>query len=244
MATAAVRASATELAGAARLIAAAGLVEGFGHVSARAGDGMLITSTAPLGASEPEQVHEIAIAAAAGPGAEVEGLPLEWPLHAAIYRSRPDIGAICRTHSPAAVAHGVRAAAPPLLHGLGGLAGEVAAAEGSDLVTTEEAAEALAAALGGADCMLIRANGAVATGADLPRAVCRAWFLEERCRVALAAGPGAEPLAPEQIATRSRWYEAELQRAWTWLRWRYGDAGRGRPAEVKRGAAAPEGERG
>ena len=94
----------TEVAATARMLAAAGLVEAFGHVSARlSGEGFLITPTLPL------------LDAVAGTVITVDGAdavvddpagaaPLETPLHAAIYRARPDVAAICRGHGPAMVA--------------------------------------------------------------------------------------------------------------------------------------------
>jgi len=201
----------TEVARAARLLAAAGLVEGFGHVSARSGATFVITSTRPLGTMGPADV--------APPGAP--GRPLETPLHAAIYRARPDVGAICRTHSPAAVAWGARGEAPPVVHGLGGLSGEIATGGGCDLVADDASGDAAARELGRADVLLPRANGAVCTGPDLPSACTRAWFLEERARVALAAGPAARPLDAAELSARARHYPTETARAWQWLAWRF-----------------------
>ncbi|MDO8186250.1 class II aldolase/adducin family protein [Conexibacter sp. JD483] len=211
------------MAAAARLIARAGLVEAFGHVSARAGDGFLLTSTAPLASQTAASIHRLGPDGGAG-----EGIPLEAPLHAALYAARPDVGAICRTHSRAAVAWAARGAVPPLLHGLGGLAGTVAAWDGDpDLVTSEAHGARAAAALGAADCLLLRANGAVATGATLRQAAVRAWFLEERARVALDAGPQALPLI--DLDRRSRHFAAEEERAWRWLREAFaGASGTGR----------------
>lgn len=216
-------ATAAEVASTARLLAAAGLVEAFGHVSARIdGDGFAITSTAPLGRATAAEV--IACDPGGIPLGEGAGLPLETPLHAAIYAAREDVGAVCRTHSPAAVAAGAAGAVPPVSHGLGGLSGRVALSADPQLVTERERAAAAAAELGDADCLLIRANGAVATAPTLPAAAVRAWFLEERARVALAAGGAA--LATADLEERARHYPAELERAWSWLRWRYGEEGR------------------
>jgi hypothetical protein len=109
---------------------------------------------------------------------------------------------------------------PPLLHGLGGLAGQVALSARTDLVTDSEAGHAVAADLGKADCLLIRANGALATGGSLAEAVVRARYLEERCLV----GEGADPeagLDPGELSDRSKWFEKESERAWSWMRWRY-----------------------
>jgi len=206
---------------AARIVAGARLVEAFGHVSARVDGGFLLTATAPLGSQTAASIHRLdrdgALVAA---GAAGDGVPLEAPLHAAIYAARPDVGAICRTHSPAAVVWGVRAQSPPLLHGLGGLSGAVAAWDGdSDLVVAPQQGAAAAAALGRADCLLVQANGNVATGATIEQATVRAWFLEERARVALEAGLEASPLTEPDV--RARHYAAEEARAWRWLQETY-----------------------
>ena len=55
-------------------------------------------------------------------------------------------------------------------------------------------------------------------GADLDQALARAWCLEDRCRVALAAGDRARPLDPEALDRRRRWYDAETARLARWLR--------------------------
>lgn len=215
-------ATAAEVASLARLIAAAGLVQAFGHVSARRAEGgFTITSTAPLGcASAAGTLACDETGAALGSG---EGLPLEAPLHAALYASREDVGAICRTHSPAVVTAGATLEGLPVTHGLGGLAGRVAFFNDPQLVTDGERAAAAAAALGADDCLLVRGNGAVATGSGLPEAAVRAWFLEERARVLLG---GATGLSAAELEERRRHYAAETARAWRWLRWQFGEGER------------------
>ncbi len=212
------RTTAAEVAEAARIISGAGLVEGFGHVSARDGDGFLITATLPLGAATADQVHRVDAAGKATEGAE--NVPLEAPMHAAIYAARSDVNAICRTHSPAAVRAGVLGEVPPLTHGLGGLAGDVKLSGRTDLVTDQAAGEEIAEDLGNANCLLIRGNGSIATGQSLAEAVVRARYLEERCLVSEGIDP-ADGWRAELLEPRSRWFEKETTRAWAWLRWRY-----------------------
>ena len=228
----------------ARVLARVRLVEAFGHVSVRASDELLISSTAPLAEMRPDQVIRLPLRPGSGDEFCGGGIPLEWPLHAAIYRARPDLIAICRTHSAAAVLAGLAPAPPPLLHGLGGLAGHVGLATGFDLLTSEAAADALAAALGSADCLLVRGNGAVATGSDLAAAAVRAYFLEERCRVSLHAPVDAITPDPVEAVQRARWHEPEAVRAWEWLRAAVGGVGESEMLErgEREGAAAPEGE--
>ncbi len=206
----------------ARLLARDGLVEAFGHVSARVPGGFLMTpTTPPLAAARSGDVLALD-----GDGRVIAGdpaaRPLEAPLHAAIYRARPDVGAICRTHSPHAAAWAARGELPPLCHGLGMLAGELALHDGFDLVADEAAGAAAVRDLGAADCLLLRANGAVATAATLERAAVRAHYLEERAAIATASGT-ARPLARDEMSRRGRHVEAEAARAWRWLALRHGD---------------------
>ncbi|MCB0870821.1 MAG: class II aldolase/adducin family protein [Solirubrobacterales bacterium] len=211
--------TAAEVAEAARIITGAGLVEAFGHVSARTGDGFLITSTRPLGAAAAADVHQVG--ADGGVAEGTTDVPLETPMHAAVYEARPDVGAIARTHSPAAVRAGVLGEIPPLTHGLGGLAGEVALSARTDLVADREAGQEIARDLGQANCLLIRGNGSIATGRSLAEAVVRARYLEERCLVSEEMEP-ADGWRAELLEPRARWFETETTRAWAWLRWRYG----------------------
>jgi len=208
----------------ARLLARARLVEAFGHVSARTEGGFAITPTSvPLGAVVPTDVLTLEGPAAA-PGAAgdllPDGTPLEAVLHAAVYAARPDVGAICRTHSPAVVVAGCVCRAP-MAHGLGGLSGELAFADQPALVCDANVAASLLDALGAADCLLVRGNGAVATAPTIQRAAVRAWYLEERCRVWLASDR-VRVLSRTESLERSRFFDTEAERAWRWLCWQFG----------------------
>lgn len=205
----------------ARMLARMGLVEGFGHVSARTGDdGFAISSTDPLCTQAADRVLLLDADGAVRSG-DPATRPLEAPLHAAIYARRPDVGAICRTHSRHAAAWACRRMAPPYVHGLGGLSGTVAVHEDLDLIATREQADAAAVSLGDASCLLLAANGALATGTDLPAAIVRAWYLEERAEQAGLA-TGAPAIAGAAGRRRAQHHAAEAARAWRWLDVRYG----------------------
>jgi HCOMODA/2-hydroxy-3-carboxy-muconic semialdehyde decarboxylase len=145
-------------------------------------------------------------------------VPLEAPLHLGVYAARSDVGAVCRLHGPAMAAFAATGAGPPLLHGFGGMVEPVAFWDDPDLVTGEPGAAGVAAVLGTAPAMLLAGNGGLTVGADLDQALARAWCLEDRCRVALAVGGRGRPLAPEALARRRHWYEAETARLARWLR--------------------------
>ncbi|MFN7148780.1 MAG: class II aldolase/adducin family protein [Microthrixaceae bacterium] len=213
---------AEQVAATARALVAAGLIEAFGHVSARLDDGgSLITPTTPLGVTTAQQVVRVD---AAGVAADASARPpLEVPLHLAIYRARPDVHAICRGHGRAMVAWGASRRDLPVHHGLGLLAGtEVRVHPDRDLVTTPEVADDVARTLATDRCVLLWGNGGLATGADLLDAATRMWFLEERAQVALAAPPDdaqldADPPLADAWTRRGRHSEPELVRARAWF---------------------------
>lgn len=208
-----------EVAATARMMAAAGLVEGFGHASARLPDGgFLISSTSPLFQTTADTiltVDEFATVTDAPAGA-----PLEIPMHAGVYRARPDVNAVCRGHGAAMAAWGVREGNVPLLHGMGGLAGEVVPTHPDlKLITTLAEGDEVAATLGNNQALLLWANGGLAVGADLVEAATRLWYLEERCRVAAEAGEVRQPDGkwPERLASSA----PELVRAKAWFQARF-----------------------
>ncbi|HST56334.1 MAG TPA: class II aldolase/adducin family protein [Solirubrobacteraceae bacterium] len=214
---------AEQVAFAARLTARAGLVQGFGQVSVRAPEGgFLITPSMPLLRVSAPDVLELDAAGRMHAG-ERALRPVEAALHAAVYAACRDVVAICRTHSPAAVVWASRREAPPLVHGLGGLSGVVAMHDEPQLISSIEEGRDAAEELGAADCLLLHANGAVCTGADLPHAVVRAWYLEERARVA-EHSTRSRPLTDSEAVLRARHYGAEYLLAWDWLCARFGDA--------------------
>ncbi|MEO3855740.1 class II aldolase/adducin family protein [Acrocarpospora sp. B8E8] len=212
-----------EVARTARMIAAAGLIEAFGHVSARLPDGgAAITSTRPLLSAGAEDVivFDAAGRAVSGPLFDV---PLEIWLHLAVYAARPDVGGICRGHSPAAVAWGTGAAELPVLHGLGLLAGRrVQVYDDVALVSTPERGAAAAGRLGTYMAMLLRANGAIAVGADPVEAATRLYAVEDRARVALAARHLPGRVVPDaDWNARGHDSAVELRRARRWFTHRF-----------------------
>jgi HCOMODA/2-hydroxy-3-carboxy-muconic semialdehyde decarboxylase len=211
---------AAEVALVARVLARLGFVHAFGHVSARApaGERVLLTPTSPpLGALAAADVLELdqdgrVLVGSAG------RRPLEAPLHLAVYAARPDVGAICRVHAPAVAASAAVGEVPPLLHGFGGMVEPVAVWDDPDLVAGGAAGGRAAGVLGDAPAMLLAGNGGLTVGAGLDQALARAWCLEDRCRVALAAGDRGRPLTGEALERRRRWYDAETARLARWLR--------------------------
>jgi HCOMODA/2-hydroxy-3-carboxy-muconic semialdehyde decarboxylase len=218
---------AEEVARVARLLARLGFVHAFGHVSTRAGEAMFITPTMPeLGAVNGADILTMALEGELPEGGrhpEATRVPLEAPLHLALYRSRPDISAIVRVHAPSTAAWACRPDPPPLLHGFGGMAEPVGLWPGNDLISNAELAEDVARKVGSCSTALLRGNGGLAVGDSLPEAVVRAWCLEDRCSIALTLGDTGAPFTDQDLQHRRLWYANEAARLWRWLESVYGD---------------------
>ncbi|MFQ5516017.1 MAG: class II aldolase/adducin family protein [Acidimicrobiia bacterium] len=227
-----------DIAATARMLVAAGLIEAFGHVSARRAGGYAITSTRPLLSAT---AGDVILLDGNGP---VDGpsdrLPLETPMHAAVYEARPDVNAICRGHGPACVVWGTGSEDLPLLHGLGALAGRrVRVHANIDLIATVDAARDVAATLSGGHTLILSTNGALAVGVDLLEAATRLHFLEERARVAVEARSGrvaAAPAADGEWERRLAHTEAEMRRAREWFHQAFGTS----PGDPGGGSASGE----
>jgi len=214
-------ATARELLVGARVLAAHGLVDAFGHVSARVdGARALITPARPLGTlADPAELLELPLDAQDLPA----GVPREAWIHLALYRADPAVGAVCRAQPPSTLAAGAVASALPALHGQGALVGAaVPVFDDARLVRDAPRGGAVAARRGEAGAIVLRGNGAVTVGASVGDAVARMVLLERMARVYLAAraaGGGAEPppLRAEEAAAWAAAAPELLARLWAHL---------------------------
>jgi ribulose-5-phosphate 4-epimerase/fuculose-1-phosphate aldolase len=207
-----------DIAVAARAFSRLRYVHAFGHVSARLEKSLLITPTRPpLAMQSATDILEVDFNGKVLAG-DAAGRPIEVYLHAGIYEARPDVRAICRTHAPFASVWPANGEAPPLQHGFGGIAGVVALYEGCDLIHAPELGAAAAARLGKDDALLLRGNGVLTVGRTVGDAAARMWGLEERCAQAWRQGAHPAPFTAEDLSARSRWYAAETERVWNWLK--------------------------
>ena len=139
-----------------------------GNVSVRTTAGFLITPSGvpPDGLSE-ESMIELALDGTAGPGKPSS----EWRLHAAIYASRSDVGAVVHSHPPFSTTIAcLRQAIPPVHYMLAITGGtEVRCSRYATFGTAELSAAALEA-LGQSRACLLANHGLVTTAPDLETA--------------------------------------------------------------------------
>ena len=161
---------------AARAMNASGLNQGTsGNISARWGDGLLITpSGIPYDRLGPRDIV----------GLDWDGTvhgphkpSSEWRIHRDILHARPVAGAVVHAHPTYATAFAINRTPIPAVHYM------VAAGGGSTIPVaayatfgTPELSENVLAALDGRTCCLMANHGLVATGADVDKAL---WLAEE-----------------------------------------------------------------
>ena len=230
-----------EVAEAAKVLARLGLVTAYGHVSARAGESMLITPAADLGFVTGSDVVRVPLAASARPGGTLPaGAPAEAWAHLAVYRARPDAAAIARAQpvSTFAVAATVTLMVP--LYGQAAWLGEsVPVYHDAALLRSSEQAERAASCLPTGEALLLRGNGALTLGATPGLAVARMWLLAAACDLYLTAlaASGANPVTPLSDGEIASWRAVcgeLLPRLWQHLRRRSGVGSAGPdPGEVQ-----------
>ena len=208
----------------ATMLIKAGLIEGFGHVSLRVKKGFLITSTRPLAKSTSKNVIFYNISDP--PKKSLKDLPLETPMHAAIYEERRDVQSICRGHGKFASTWAVSSEDLPLLHGLGAISGEIIKNHNDiNLITTDDSAKKVIKKLGSDISIILGSNGCLSTGKSLLEAATRLYFLEERARIAIfakSAGIKVRNISKKNWDERKKFSEAETVRAMYWFEKTFG----------------------
>lgn len=183
-----------DLVAANRILADQGVVDGYGHVSARH-DGapdryLLARSIAP----ELVTADDILEYDLDGNAIDARGRIsyLERFIHGEIYRRRPDVHAIVHTHSPSVIPFGVSTTPLRPLYHMGAFLGggvpvfDIKAAAGgpTDMLVRDAAlGRALAETLGARPVALMRGHGGVAVGSGLPEAVFRSVYTEINARL-------------------------------------------------------------
>jgi ribulose-5-phosphate 4-epimerase/fuculose-1-phosphate aldolase len=201
-----------DLVAANRILADQGVVDGYGHVSARhnldPNRYLLARSVAPELVTAEDIVEFDLDSNAVDPRGRK--FYLERFIHGEIYKVRPEVKSVVHHHSPAVIPFGVtNVPLKPIYHmaafvGLGVPVFEIRAAGGMTdmLVSTPELGRALARTLGDKPAALMRGHGAVVVGASIPESVARSVYLQMNARLqaqAIALGGEITYLDPEEV---------------------------------------------
>jgi L-fuculose-phosphate aldolase len=118
---------------------------------------------------------------------------VDTPIHVAIYRARPEVGAIIHTHSPyAAALSTLHRPIPPLLAESAGLLGGPVRVLAYVPPARDDTGDAVAEGLGGDRAVLLPNHGVIAVGENPRMAFLAAAAVEESARIAcIVAGLAA-----------------------------------------------------
>ena len=200
-----------------------GVLDAFGHVSARhpTADRFLISRTRAPELVELSDLQLLDLRGARVAGAEERSYE-EVAIHAAVYRNRSDVGAVVHSHAPSVIPFSVTGVPLRPIYHMGSVIGseipvwDIANRFGETDLLVRDAMQAddLVAALGARTVILMRGHGCVVTGADLRAAVFAAVYLERNATLLAAA------LRLGEVRSLSA---AETQRASEMLRGRAGE---------------------
>lgn len=220
-----------ELVAANHILGNEGILDAFGHVSIRHPDNpghfLLSRARAPELVSVDDLV-EFDLSGEAVTGSDV-ALYLERYIHAAAYAARPEVGAVCHSHTPSILPFSV--STTPLravIHAGRFLGTEVPVwdlarefpGEWSPLVRNLDYGKSLAGALGPGAVALLRGHGCVVVAADAHEVVSRCVSMDRNARVQeIATRLGDyQPLHPGECEVRTGGGGRGDDRAWEYYR--------------------------
>ncbi len=178
----------------ARSLGRAGLVHAYGHCSARVdADHFLVCPAKPMAQILPDETCTLVPVHGPLP----EGVLGEVRLHQQIYARRPDCGGVIRFMGPNAMALAALGRVPEMRHGFGTyFAPRVGLWDDIQLIRDDAKAIGAIDAMGASAGLLMRGNGAVVAGASLEEATGLAFYLDDMCRIELAAFAAGLPDTP------------------------------------------------
>ena len=164
-----------------------GLLDGFGHLSARLpGNQFMCIPKMPPGKAKVKDLLTLDV-----DGRTIRGQrqpPAEWPIHAAIYVRRPDVGAILHYHAESAIVLSLVGQPVRAVANCGVFFGKgTPLFDSPALITTLELGRQVAETLGDQCAVLLRGHGAVLV-ADSPERVL--WLgvnLDKTARIQILA---------------------------------------------------------
>jgi ribulose-5-phosphate 4-epimerase/fuculose-1-phosphate aldolase len=218
-----------DLAAASRILAANGVVDGFGHVSLRhpaASDRYLMARSVAPALVTPDDIIEYDLDSNAV-NANGRASFIERFIHGEIYKARPDIQSVVHSHSPSVIPFGlVGVPLQAMFHTAAFIAAGVPVFDIREkfgptdmLVSNREKGVVLASVMGGKNVVLMRAHGSVACGPTLQTAVFRAVYTEVNARIqhwtmALKGGATIAALDPEEGRLADAINQTAAMRAW------------------------------
>lgn len=147
--------------------------------------------------------------------------PLEFHLHAEIYRARPGVQAIVHAHPRWSTVLTMTGAPFKTVYAQAALLGDVPVMDSPLSINTQAMGERLVSTLGDGRAVLLKSHGAVVAGSDLVECFALATYLEENARRQYLAMQIGEPYVfsdEEQQACRATlWSPALFRKSWDYF---------------------------
>ena len=210
-----------------RVLAEFGVLDGFGHVSARDPrnpDHFLMSRSLAPALVTADDIMEFDLD---GNAVDAKGRTvfLERFIHSAIYKARPDVMAVVHTHSPGVIPFSIsQVVLRPVFHnaaflGAGAPVWEIRKEFGETNMFVSNAAigHSLAAALGDKSVVLMRGHGDAAVGPSVKVAVFRAYYTDVNARLqsqAIALGGEVNYLTSAEATKADAINLQVLDRVW------------------------------
>ena len=201
-----------------RMLEHAGIVDYNGHASTRVGDNAMLIN---IGSCQRSQLTVDDICKIDFDGNLIEGNgkpPLEFHLHAGVYKARPDVDAVIHAHPNWSTILSTAGVDYLPVYAQGSLVYPLPVLDSPDSINNPDMAKRLTDTLGDRPAALMKAHGAVTTGKTIVDAFVLLNYLEdnaERQYMAAQIGTPYEFTAEELALCREKLWNANLfKRTW------------------------------
>ncbi len=201
-----------------RMLESADIIDYNGHASMLLDGGQMLIN---IGSCQRSRLTVADICTITLEGEVVEGAgkpPLEFHLHAGIYRARPDVKAVVHAHPKWSTFLSMTGHAYEPVYAQGSLVYPVPLLDSPNSINNRVMADRLAATLGDRPAAMMKSHGAVTVGASIVEAFVLANYMEEnayRQYMAMQIGKPYAFNAHELALCREKlWSPALFQRAW------------------------------
>lgn len=214
-----------------RMLERSNIIDYNGHASARTGEGRMLIN---IGSCQRSRLTTADICAIDFDGNVLEGNgkpPLEFHLHAGIYKARPEVEAIVHAHPKWSTFLTMTGHRYLPVYGQGSLVYPMPLLDSPRSINNPEMAQRLADTLGDRPAAMMKAHGAVTVGKTVREAFVLANYLEEnayRQYMAMQIGTPYTFTDEEVAAAQSKlWTESLFKRTWDHFRAKLDAAERG-----------------
>ena len=208
-----------QLADCIRMLERAEIIDFNGHASIRLDDGRMLIN---VGNCQRSKLTSADICTIDSAGQVVDGTPgkppLEFHLHAGIYRARPALKAVVHAHPKWSTYLTMTGTAYAPVYAQGSLVYPVPVLDSPDSINNTRMADRLAATLGDRPAALMKSHGAVTVGQNLVEAFVLAVYMEENAQRQYMAMQIGTPYHFDErelaLCREKLWSPALFQRAW------------------------------